>query len=58
VELGLVGQAVGMLAVTNVDDGVIMALFFGQNRGTTRWCLGSTWGSPESWLPQPSVRWG
>jgi len=30
VELGLVGQAAGMFAVTNVDDIVILALFFGQ----------------------------
>jgi cadmium resistance protein CadD (predicted permease) len=30
VELALVGQAVGMFAVTNVDDIVILALFFGQ----------------------------
>lgn len=29
-ELGLVGQAAGMFAVTNVDDIVILALFFGQ----------------------------
>jgi cadmium resistance protein CadD (predicted permease) len=33
VELGLVGQAVGMFAVTNVDDIVILALFFGQAAG-------------------------
>jgi cadmium resistance protein CadD (predicted permease) len=37
-ELGFFGQAVGMFAVTNVDDIVILALFFGQGagqRGTT-----------------------
>ncbi|WP_439659480.1 cadmium resistance transporter [Lentzea sp. HUAS TT2] len=32
-ELGLVGQAVGMFAVTNVDDIVILAVFFGQAAG-------------------------
>ncbi|SDM87690.1 Cadmium resistance protein CadD, predicted permease [Lentzea albidocapillata subsp. violacea] len=32
-ELGLVGQAVGMFAVTNVDDIVILALFFSQAEG-------------------------
>jgi cadmium resistance protein CadD (predicted permease) len=32
VELGLAGQAVGMFAVTNVDDIVLLALFFGQSR--------------------------
>ena len=33
VELGLAGQAVGMFAATNVDDLVILALFFGQAAG-------------------------
>lgn len=33
VQLGLVGQAVGMFAVTNVDDIVILALFFGRAAG-------------------------
>jgi cadmium resistance protein CadD (predicted permease) len=33
VELGLVGQAVGMFAVTNIDDVVLLALFFGQGAG-------------------------
>ena len=32
-DLGLVGQAVGMFAVTNVDDIVILAVFFGQAAG-------------------------
>ncbi|MFC0432072.1 cadmium resistance transporter [Kutzneria buriramensis] len=32
-ELGLVGQAVGMFTATNVDDIVILALFFGQAAG-------------------------
>ncbi|ONI92551.1 cadmium transporter [Saccharothrix sp. ALI-22-I] len=32
-ELGLVGQAIGMFAVTNVDDIVILAVFFGQSAG-------------------------
>lgn len=31
--LGLIGQAVGMFAVTNVDDLVILALFFGRATG-------------------------
>jgi cadmium resistance protein CadD (predicted permease) len=30
VDLGLVGRAVGMFAVTNVDDILLLALFFGQ----------------------------
>jgi cadmium resistance protein CadD (predicted permease) len=30
---GLVGQAVGMVAVTNVDDVVLLALYFGQAAG-------------------------
>jgi cadmium resistance protein CadD (predicted permease) len=33
VELGLIGQAAGMFAVTNVDDIVLLALFFGQAAG-------------------------
>jgi len=33
VDLGLLGQAVGMFAVTNVDDIVILALFFSQAAG-------------------------
>ncbi|MEV4734001.1 cadmium resistance transporter [Saccharopolyspora sp. NPDC049426] len=32
-ELTLVGQAVGMFAVTNIDDILILALFFGQAAG-------------------------
>ncbi|KOX23223.1 cadmium transporter [Saccharothrix sp. NRRL B-16348] len=32
-EFGLVGQAVGMFAVTNVDDIVILAVYFGQAAG-------------------------
>lgn len=32
-ELGLVGQAVSMFAITNVDDIVILAVFFGQAAG-------------------------
>jgi cadmium resistance protein CadD (predicted permease) len=32
-DLGLIGQAVGMFAVTNVDDLVILAVFFGQAAG-------------------------
>ncbi|QUQ64043.1 cadmium resistance transporter [Kutzneria sp. CA-103260] len=31
-DLGLLGQAVGMFAVTNIDDLVILAVFFGQCR--------------------------
>jgi cadmium resistance protein CadD (predicted permease) len=33
VGLGLVGQAVGMFAVTNIDDLLVLALFFGQAAG-------------------------
>lgn len=32
-EFGLIGQAAGMFAVTNVDDLVLLALFFGQAAG-------------------------
>lgn len=32
-QLGLIGQAAGMFAVTNVDDLVLLALFFGQAGG-------------------------
>ncbi|MYS84686.1 cadmium resistance transporter [Embleya scabrispora] len=32
-DLGIVGQAVGLFAVTNVDDIVILALFFAQGAG-------------------------
>lgn len=38
-DLGAIGQAVGLFAVTNVDDIVVLALFFAQGagrRGTTR----------------------
>jgi cadmium resistance protein CadD (predicted permease) len=34
--LGTVGQAVGLFAVTNVDDIVVLALFFAQSRGAVR----------------------
>jgi cadmium resistance protein CadD (predicted permease) len=30
VELGLIGEAVGMFAITNIDDMLVLALFFGQ----------------------------
>jgi cadmium resistance protein CadD (predicted permease) len=33
VEFGLIGQAAGMFAVTNVDDLVLLALFFGRGAG-------------------------
>jgi cadmium resistance protein CadD (predicted permease) len=33
VDLGVLGQAVGMFAVTNLDDIVVLALFFGQAHG-------------------------
>jgi cadmium resistance protein CadD (predicted permease) len=33
VELGLLGQAAGMFAVTNVDDMLVLAVFFGQAAG-------------------------
>ncbi|WP_158852088.1 cadmium resistance transporter [Saccharothrix deserti] len=35
-DLGLLGQAVGMFAVTNIDDILILALFFGQAAGAGR----------------------
>jgi cadmium resistance protein CadD (predicted permease) len=31
--IGLAGQAVGLFAVTNIDDIVILALFFGRGTG-------------------------
>lgn len=37
--LGIIGQAIGLFAVTNLDDLVVLALFFGQgagHRGATR----------------------
>jgi cadmium resistance protein CadD (predicted permease) len=43
VEITLIGQAVGLFAITNVDDIVILALFFGQARarsGVLRVVLG------------------
>jgi hypothetical protein len=43
VSLGLIGQAVGLFAVTNIDDIVVLALFFGQaagRSGTVRVVLG------------------
>jgi cadmium resistance protein CadD (predicted permease) len=33
VDLGIVGQAVGLFAVTNIDDIVVLALFFAQGAG-------------------------
>jgi cadmium resistance protein CadD (predicted permease) len=33
VSIGLIGQAIGLFAVTNIDDIVILALFFGQAVG-------------------------
>lgn len=38
-DLGIVGQAVGLFAVTNIDDLVVLALFFAQgadHRGSAR----------------------
>ena len=35
-ELTLVGQAVGMFAVTNIDDLLILAVYFGQAAGSRR----------------------
>ncbi|GAA3085416.1 cadmium resistance protein CadD (predicted permease) [Kribbella aluminosa] len=32
-ELGLLGQAAGMFAVTNIDDMLVLAVFFGQTAG-------------------------
>jgi cadmium resistance protein CadD (predicted permease) len=43
VDLAVIGQAVGMFAVTNVDDIVVLTLFFGQaqNRvGAWRMAIG------------------
>jgi cadmium resistance protein CadD (predicted permease) len=44
VNLGIVGQAVGLFAVTNIDDILILSLFFAQGAGhrgaTTRIVLG------------------
>jgi cadmium resistance protein CadD (predicted permease) len=40
VDLGVVGQAVGMFAVTNVDDLLVLALFFGRARGVARIVVG------------------
>jgi cadmium resistance protein CadD (predicted permease) len=34
--LGLIGQAVGLFAVTNIDDIVVLALFFAQGAGHRR----------------------
>jgi cadmium resistance protein CadD (predicted permease) len=36
VVLGQIGQATGMFAVTNIDDIVILALFFDQASGDRR----------------------
>jgi cadmium resistance protein CadD (predicted permease) len=40
VDLRVVGQAAGMFAVTNVDDLLVLALFFGQARGAARVVVG------------------
>ncbi|MCY0962250.1 cadmium resistance transporter [Streptomyces sp. H27-H5] len=32
-DLGIIGQAAGLFAVTNIDDIVVLALFFGQGAG-------------------------
>jgi cadmium resistance protein CadD (predicted permease) len=34
VDLGIVGQAAGLFAVTNIDDIVVLSLFFAQGAGT------------------------
>lgn len=43
-DLGVVGQAAGMFAVTNIDDMLVLALFFGQagssRAGVTRVVVG------------------
>ncbi|WNV86784.1 cadmium resistance transporter [Umezawaea sp. Da 62-37] len=39
-DLGVIGQAVGMFAVTNIDDLLILALFFGRARGAGRIVVG------------------
>jgi cadmium resistance protein CadD (predicted permease) len=33
VELALLGRAAGMFAVTNIDDMLVLAVFFGQAKG-------------------------
>ena len=52
-EQGLLGRAIGMFAVTNVDDLVILALLFGEahahgRAGAVRVVAGNTWDSPRS----------
>ncbi|WP_455753441.1 hypothetical protein [Streptomyces hydrogenans] len=32
-DLGIIGQAAGLFAVTNIDDILILALFFSQGAG-------------------------
>jgi cadmium resistance protein CadD (predicted permease) len=36
VNLGVIGQAIGLFAVTNIDDILVLALFFGQGAGHPR----------------------
>ncbi|MFD5721580.1 hypothetical protein [Streptomyces sp. NPDC127036] len=45
-DLGIIGQAAGVFAVTNIDDILILALFFAQGADHP----GSTAGSCWAWL--------
>lgn len=60
-ELGLVGQAAGMFAVTNIDDILILALFFGQAAGSRggamRVVVGQYLGFTAILALQSWVRW-
>jgi len=40
----MIGQAVGMFAVTNVDDLLVLAVFFGRGAGTRDGARGG-WGA-------------
>ena len=60
---GVIGQAAGLFAVTNIDDIVILALFFAQGAGQPRRDLAddrwrSTSGSPPSSPSPPSAAFG
>ena len=50
---GLIVQATGLFAVTNIDDILILSLFFAQGAGhpgsATRVVLGQYLGFPPSW---------
>ena len=50
--LGLIGQAVALFALTNIDDIIVLSVFFGQSSG--RWAASESSSASTSALPASS----